>query len=73
MIELNKEKMQLTVEEAYRSMVVFLEMHYARTNSDDIGSLLGDLILLEDGSTADPAMWKDWLDSIQLVKVNQIT
>ncbi|HEY2495344.1 MAG TPA: hypothetical protein VGI33_20860 [Paenibacillus sp.] len=41
--------------EAFQAMVKFLEKHYFRTYSDDIVALLGDLRLLEDGPTADPA------------------
>ena len=41
-------------------MYNFLEEYYLRTKSDDIGSLLGDISLLTDGSSADPAMQKDW-------------
>ncbi len=41
-------------------MYNFLEEYYLRTKSDDIGSLLGDISLLNNGSSADPAMQKDW-------------
>lgn len=64
--------MQLTIEEAFKSMVKFLEIYYERTGSDDIGSLLGDMILLRDGSTADPATWNDWIQCIQLIKQNSV-
>lgn len=60
--------MQITIEEAFRTMVYFLEQYYERTHSDDIGSLLGDLAILEDGNTADPAAWEDWLNCIEQVK-----
>lgn len=58
----------MTNETAYKAMIRFLEKYYERTNSDDIGSLLGDLQLLSDGSTADPAAWNDWIDSINTIK-----
>jgi hypothetical protein len=41
-------------------MVIFLEGYYARTKSDDVGSLLGDLMLLTDGGTVDPSVIDDW-------------
>lgn len=41
---------------------------YQRTRSDELGSLLGDLSLLEDGITADPAAWGDWLRCIEKVR-----
>lgn len=51
--------------EAYKAMVKFLEKYYNRTKSDDIASLLGDMILIEAEKTADPAAWEDWLESIK--------
>ena len=58
---------KMTTIEAYKAMIKFMEKYYERTNSDDIGSLLGDLQLLSDGSTADEAAWTDWLDSVNSV------
>lgn len=58
----------LTAQEAYEVMMLFLEKHYERTDSDDIGALLGALQFFEDGVTADPAMWEDWLKCVSKVK-----
>ncbi len=55
---------KLTEKQAFKAMVLFLEGFYERTNSDDVGGLLSDLILLEDGSTADPAAWDDWMKCV---------
>ena len=41
-------------EQAFRAMVLFLERYFEQTQSDDVGALLGDLQLLDDGLTADP-------------------
>ncbi|MBI6871799.1 hypothetical protein [Clostridium aciditolerans] len=60
--------MDLSIEEAYKAMVSFLEKYYERTNSDEIGGLLSDMILIEQQSTADPAIWHDWLDCINQIK-----
>lgn len=60
--------MELTVKEAFKTMVKYLEIYYERTGSDDVGSLLGDMILLDEGSTADPASWNDWIKCVELVK-----
>lgn len=60
--------MKLTINEAFESMVKFLEMYYERTSSDDVGSLLGDIIILNDGYTADPASWDDWMECVYKVK-----
>jgi hypothetical protein len=54
----------LTKIQAFNAMRKFLEMYYERTSSDDVGSLLGDLQMLRDGHTADPAAWHDWMKAI---------
>ena len=54
----------LTVLEAFNAMKEFLEGYYERTSSDDVGSLLGDMRFVDDGSTADSAAWQDWLDAV---------
>jgi hypothetical protein len=41
-------------------MFRFLQGYYQRTNSSDVGGLLGSMSLLVDGSTADAAMESDW-------------
>ncbi len=46
-------------------MRIFLEEHYRITASDDIGSLLSGMQFLSDDITIDPAIWKDWIDSIE--------
>ena len=60
--------MNLNIEEAYLAMVNFLEKYYERTNSDNVASLLSDMILIKKETTADPATWKDWLESIDKIK-----
>jgi hypothetical protein len=58
----------LTVNEAYAAMFVFLEKYYERTKSDDVGGMLGQICLLSDGSTADPATWGHWLKCVKEIK-----
>jgi hypothetical protein len=53
--------------QAFNIMKQYLNSFYHKTKSDDIGSLLGDIWLLEDGLTADPAAWEDWVDSIKSI------
>lgn len=60
--------MDLSVREGFEAMVKFLENYYELTNSDDVGVLLGGMLLQEDGSTMDPAAWSDWLECIRKVK-----
>ena len=57
-------------EQAFRAMVLFLERYFERTQSDDVGALLGDLQLLDDGLTADPAAWPEWLECVQVASQN---
>jgi hypothetical protein len=53
----------VTQQEAYLAMFAFLEAHYQRGASDDIGALLGALSLLPDGTPADGAMANDWREA----------
>ena len=65
--------MKLTKEKAYLAMFAFLEDYYERGKSDEIGSMLGSMSLLQDGGTADPAIEQDWNDALERVlkgKVN---
>ena len=62
-------KDRLTYLEAFRAMTCFLEKFYEQTSSADIGSLLGEIQILQDEKTADPAAWEDWMNCIQ--KTNQ--
>lgn len=56
---------KLTERQAYAAMFAFLEHRYRLTESDDLGALLGSMSLLPGGSTADPAIWEDWLNAIK--------
>lgn len=62
---MNVQPDSVTLKEAYLAMYEFLVELYQRTQSDELGSLLGDLSLLPDGTTADPAAWGDWLRCIE--------
>lgn len=61
---------KLDIQEAYNAMFEFLANYYERTHSDDVGALLGSMSLLGDGKPADPAVWQDWLASIEVVSVD---
>jgi len=58
----------LTKREAYVAMLVFLEGVFERTQSEDLGALLGGMSLLRDGGTADPAAWHDWETAVAKVR-----
>ena len=62
----------LTHHEAYLAMFSYLEELYLRTSSDDIGAILGQLALLPDGKSADPAAMIDFERAIARVKTGQI-
>ena len=64
-------EINLTEREAYAAMYEYLVMLYKRTRSDDLGGLLGDMSILQDGGTADPAVWIDWLQCINQVKTKK--
>lgn len=63
-----KNEKTLTKSEAYLAMYYFLEDLYNLTKSGDLGGFLGGMTILEDGRTADPAAWEDWLNAIKKVK-----
>ena len=63
-------KVKLTKLQAYNAMVKFLDIYYEQTKSDDVGSLLGGMSFLSDDSTADPAAWEDWTDSINAYRTS---
>jgi hypothetical protein len=62
----------LSKQEAYAAMFAFLEEIYQRTESDDLGALLGGMSLLKDGGTADPAAWADWEAAVRKVKDRKV-
>ena len=61
-----------TDKKAYQAMFYFLENLYERTNSDELGALLGSMSLLEDGITVDPAIWEDWQSAIKKAADNDL-
>lgn len=56
---------RITAMQAFKAKVCFLEDYYYKTSSDDLGSLLGDMQLFEDGSTWDPTIWNDWIIALE--------
>ena len=62
---MNDQKIKLNLQEAYVAMYKFLENEYEMTGSDEIGGMLGGMSLLEDGGTADPAAWSDWIQAVE--------
>jgi hypothetical protein len=55
----------MTDKQAYAAMFRFLERLYMRTKSDELGGLLGEMSMLEDGLPADPAIVDDWRQAVE--------
>ena len=58
----------LTPKEAYAAMYLFLCELYRKAGYDQLAGILGDMSLLDDGTTADPAYWQDWLRMVEKSK-----
>jgi hypothetical protein len=54
----------MTVEQAYRAMLAFLEREVDLTESLDLADLLSEYKLDADGRTRDPALWEAWLAAV---------
>jgi len=54
----------LTVEQAYRAMLAFLEREVELTECGDLADLLAGYRLDQDGRTKDPALWDEWLEAV---------
>lgn len=57
-------KQMLSIEEAYRAMFCFLQEYYSRTESEEIGGMLGGLAIASDGKAMDEGMWQDWNEAV---------
>ena len=62
----------LTLKEASAAMFEVLKSRYKQTRSDELGGMLGEMSLLPDGSTADPAIWGDWLKCVEAAKGGKV-
>ena len=65
---LEQSQHELSIEEAYRSMLVFLEGYYETTKSDEVGGMLGAMSLNSDGKPMDAAHWDEWMNAVRSVK-----
>ncbi len=66
---MSKKEKNITYFEAFDCMREFLEIYYNNTKSDDVGDILSttQLSIWEDGETADPACWREWIQCIEKV------
>jgi hypothetical protein len=58
----------MTVEQAYRAMLAFLEREVDLTESSDLADLVSEYKLGADGHSRDPAIWEEWLAAVGKVK-----
>ena len=54
----------MTVEQAYRAMLAFLQREVELTESSDLADLVSEYKLGPDGQTRDPALWDEWLEAV---------
>lgn len=66
-------KDKLSLEDAYKAMIYFIEQYNSRLKSDDIFVMLGamDLVWLDKDTgknlPGDPALWKVWVESVEKI------
>jgi hypothetical protein len=61
----------LTVEQAYRAMLAFLEREVELTESSDLADLLAGYRLDDDGRTSDPALWDEWMEAVGQIRADK--
>lgn len=54
----------MTVAQAYRAMLAFLEREVELTESSDLADLVSEYKLGPDGRPRDPALWEAWLVAV---------
>jgi hypothetical protein len=54
----------MTVEQAYRAMLAFLEREVDLTESSDLADLVSEYKLGADGRPRDPALWEEWMEAV---------
>jgi hypothetical protein len=54
----------MTVEQAYRAMLAFLEREVELTESIDLADLVSEYKLGADGQPRDPAIWEAWMTAV---------
>ncbi len=58
---------KLTKVQAFNAVSMLLDIYYIETLSDDLGGILGSMSFLQDGGTADPAMWEVWVEFLNKI------
>lgn len=60
-------KDKLSIQQVFDIMTHFLTVYWEKTDSEDVANLLSDMNteVWLDGSTADPAIWDDWVEAVE--------
>jgi len=61
----------MTVEQAYRAMLAFLQREVELTESSDLADLVSEYKLGADGRARDPALWEEWLEAVGKVRTDK--
>jgi len=62
-----KENIKLNNQQAYLTVIDYLEGYYERTTSEDIANLISKMKLLEENTSANPTTWENWNRSVEEV------
>ena len=63
----------MTEEQAYMAMFLYLEQYLAESGLDDLKCVISDLLFTLDGTTMDPATWANWLEAVDSVLLHKYT
>ncbi len=64
MTSLIQEK-KVTTLQAYNAVMKFLDFYFSEINSGYIAVLLSGMAFVDEETTADPAVWEDWTESLE--------
>lgn len=49
---------------AFHAMSIFLNQ-YAERVKNDLYTVIGDIAIMQDGLTTDPAAWDEWIEAVE--------
>lgn len=55
----------MTIEQTYRAMFIYLDEYYKRNPKAELGQVLGEIQLMDDGRPFDPAVFEDWKEAVE--------
>jgi hypothetical protein len=56
---------RMTVEQAYRAMLLFLQREVDLTESSDLADLVSEYRIGADGQPKDAAVWAEWVEAVR--------